>query len=103
MPHLLASQIVHDTLVQTFSDLDAWFDRPRQELEARPSYPGAWSISEHLEHVSLVNHFLLLTIRKGCAKALRRAGRVALPEAESDLGPLLPVADPDAFAWSPPS
>jgi hypothetical protein len=97
------AETVHDAVVRMFTDLDAWFDRPLREWEARPDYPGAWSIAEHLEHVSLVNHFLLLTIGKGCAKALRRAGRVPLPEDQSDLTPLLPIADPDAFDWAPPS
>ena len=103
MSHPSVAENVHDALVQMFSGLDAWFDRPPYELQARPDYPGAWSGAEHLEHVSLVNHFLLLTIGKGCAKAARRAGRVPLPEAESDLAPLIPIADPDAFPWSPPS
>ncbi|HEY5514278.1 MAG TPA: DinB family protein [Geomonas sp.] len=94
---------VHDTLERVFLLLDGWFERPAEELEARPDYPGAWTIAEHLEHVCLVNHFLLLTIRKGCGKACRRAGSVPLPEAESDLALLSPVAVPDAFQWSPPS
>ena len=98
-----ALQTVHDTLARMFLDLDAWFERPSRELLARPDYPGAWSISEHLEHVCLVNHFLLLTIGKGCAKALRRAGRLPLPEGESDLAPLAPIADPGAFDWPPPT
>ena len=103
MSHTSAAETVRDTLVRVFCELDAWFDRPRGELEARPDYPGAWTSAEHLEHVSLVNGFLLLTIGKGCAQALRRAGRLPVPQAESDLAPLLPVADPDAFVWPPPS
>jgi hypothetical protein len=102
MPRASAAETVRKTVVQTFSELDACFERPRRELEARPDYPGAWSLAEHLEHVSLVNHFLLLTIGKGCAKALKRAGREPLPEGESDLAPLFSVADPDAFDWTPP-
>ena len=103
MSQFTAAEAVHDALVQMFSDLDGWFDHPPHELEARPGYPGAWSGIEHLEHVSLVNHFLLLTIAKGCAKARKRAGSLPLPPGESDLAPLLAIADPDAFPWSPPS
>ena len=102
MPQPSAAETVRESLVQLFADLDAWCGRPGAELEDRPDYPGAWSVAEHLEHVSLVNHFLLLTIRKGCAKALSREGRLPLPEGESDLAPLLPIADPGAFPWSPP-
>jgi hypothetical protein len=93
---------VHDTLEQVFSLLDAQFDRTAEELEARPEYPDAWTIGEHLEHVCLVNHFLLLTIRKGCGKARRRAGGLPVPEADGDLALLAPIAVPDAFEWSPP-
>jgi len=103
MSHISPAETVRAALLQTFGALSAWSDRPRGELEARPDYPGAWTAAEHLEHVGLVNRFLLLTIGKGCRKALRRAGRLPLPEAESDLAPLAPIADPDAFAWAPPA
>jgi len=93
---------VRQTLVRVFDRLDACFDRPAAALKARPAYPGAWSIAEHLEHVTLANHFLLLTIAKGCRKALRRAALGELPVGESDLERLAPIADPDAFPWSPP-
>jgi hypothetical protein len=63
---------VHDTLERVFFLLDGWFERPAEELEARPDYPGAWTIAEHLEHVCLVNHFLLLTIRKHLTPAWER-------------------------------
>lgn len=102
MPRASAAETVQEAVGQTFSQLDAWLVLPSRELEARPDYPGAWSMAEHLEHVSLVNHFLLLTIGKGCAKALKRAGREPLPEGESDLAPLFSIADPDAFDWAPP-
>ena len=102
MLQVSTAEMVKDALARTFSDLDVWFERPIEELELRPDYPGAWSCLEHLEHVSLVNHFLLLTIRKGCAKALRRAGRERLPEGESELAALFPIANPDAFPWPPP-
>jgi len=94
---------VHDALVQVFSELDRWLELPGPHLEARPEYPGAWTVLEHLEHIGLVNHFLLLTIGKGCRKALRRAEVQAIPETESELAPLAPIADPDAIEWQPPA
>ena len=97
------SETVAIALTQAFSELDACFDRPCRELESRPDRPDAWSIAEHLEHVCLANHFLLLTIEKGCRKALRRAAVVPIPEEESDLALLSPIASPGAFEWSPPS
>jgi len=103
MQHTSSTETVRAALLLMFSGLDAWFDRTLPELESRPDYAGAWSVAEHLEHVGLVNHYLLLTIGKGCARALRRAGRLPLPAAENDLLALLPIADPDAFDWSPPA
>jgi hypothetical protein len=98
-----SSEIVRVALMESFSGLDRWFERTDHELEALPDYPGAWSVVEHLEHVSLVNGFLLLTIAKGCGKALKRAGHQPTPETESDLAPLAAIADPEAFPWSPPA
>ncbi|HJV35229.1 DinB family protein [Geomonas sp.] len=90
---------------ETFTRLDGRFDLPDRVLERRPDYQGAWSIGEHLEHLSLAGHFLLLTIEKGCRTALRRAGarEVEIPAGESDLELLVPVAVPGAFAWPPPA
>jgi len=93
---------LRSTLHETFARLDTWFDLPAERLGHRPSYPQAWTAAEHLEHVALVNHFLLLTIGKGVATALRRAHTQSIPAGESDLLCLAPIADPDAFPWEPP-
>ena len=109
-PHDIAAQgaavatiaTVRGTLVETFKRLDAWCILPAERLRHRPSYPDAWTAAEHLEHISLVNHFLLLTIGKGAATALRRARSQPVPAGESDLLRLAAVADPSAFPWGPP-
>jgi len=86
-----------------FTTLDSLCALPPQRLAARQNRPDAWSVAEHLEHVSLANHFLLLTATKACAKAVRRAASGATPpEGESDLARLAAIADPDAFEWLPP-
>jgi DinB family protein len=87
---------------ETFTRLDTLCAKPAPYLHHRPAYPTAWTVAEHLEHVSLANHFLLLTIGKGTATALRRARTQPLPSGESDLARLAPVADPGAFPWEPP-
>ena len=86
----------------TFTSLDILCAKPASYLHHRPAYPSAWTVAEHLEHVSLVNHFLLLTIAKGVATALRRALTQPVPPGESDLARLAPIADPGAFPWEPP-
>jgi len=89
-------------LDETFARLDAWCGLPVEHLLQRPHYPQAWTAAEHLEHIALVNHFLLLTIAKGVAIALRRAGTQPVPVDGSDLSRLAPIADPQAFPWEPP-
>jgi hypothetical protein len=102
--HSMTTEAVGETVRQVFSRLDACFELPPEELGRRPDYTGAWSAAEQLEHVCLANHFLLLTITKGCGKARRRAAAgVQLPEGESDLARLAVIASPGAFDWSPPS
>jgi hypothetical protein len=103
MMQFVTSETVRVALTRVFSLLDARFELPREELERRPDYPDAWTIAEHLEHVCLANHFLLLTIKKGCRTALRRAAGAQPPEGESDLALLSPIASPGAFDWSVPS
>lgn len=93
---------LRSTLDETFSRLDDWCGEPEERLRHRPPYPLAWTAAEHLEHVSLANHFLLLTIGKGVATALRRARVRPIPTGESDLALLIPIADPAAFPWEPP-
>lgn len=90
-------------LNEAFSSLDDCFELPSEYLCFRPDYPDAWTILMHLEHVALANQFLLLTIKKGCRTALRRAQTAAPPEEESDLDLLAPIAVPGAFDWAPPA
>lgn len=93
---------VSTAIDETFARLDACCALPAGPLHHRPPYPQAWTAAEHLEHVSLANHFLLLTIGKGVAAALRRARTQAIPQGESDLERLAPIAEPDSFPWEPP-
>jgi len=93
---------VRGAVDEIFSSLDTLCAEPAAYLHHRPAYPGAWTIAEHLEHVSLANHFLLLTIAKGVATALHRARTEPLLPGESDLSRLAPIAVPAAFPWEPP-
>lgn len=101
MSQVVTAQVAA-ALKEVFAGADRYFDQSTDRLQARPDCPEGWSVAEHLEHLRLVNHFLLLTIGKGCRKALQRAARQPLPEGESDLSALAPIADPAAFEWLPP-
>jgi hypothetical protein len=60
---------IKDELSKAFADLFLCFEANDELLDYRP-VKGGWTIREVLEHVSLTNHFLLILIRKGTAKAV---------------------------------
>lgn len=59
-------------LTSTFAAVDAWFDEPAELRRFLPADQG-WTINEVLAHVALTNHFLLILIAKGTAKARSNA------------------------------
>jgi DinB superfamily len=102
MPYEKTIQVVRQGLLETLVELETWFE---QSEERRSYWPqdGGWSIQAILEHITLTNHYLLLIIRQGQEKALRRARRgESVDEGESDLGRLTPIGHPDAFPWIRP-
>ena len=100
-PYAATARAVRRELTEAFDELDGWFERDPAGRACRPR-DGGWTIDELLEHVTLTSHFLLIVIRKGCAKALRRAARQAIPAGESDLAALEAIGHPDAFPWLRP-
>ncbi len=56
----------------TFAEVDTWFDQPA-DLRAYPPADGGWTTDEVLTHIGLTNHYLLILIEKGAAKALANA------------------------------
>ncbi len=92
---------LRDEIAAIFGLLDSWCARSPEELDLVPKDVG-WNIRLILEHISLVNHYLLLTLGKGVRLAVRRAGRQPIPAGESDLTIFAEIADPDAFDWEPP-
>jgi hypothetical protein len=94
--------IVQQTLLETMTELDTWFEQS-EEIRTYQPQDGGWSIQAILEHITLTSHYLLLIIRKGQAKALQRARRgEPIEEGESDLERLTPIGHPDAFPWIRP-
>lgn len=85
----------------TFAALDTYFELPATLRQTHPE-PEAWSMDEILEHITLTNHFLMLTLRNSRDKVLRRARTQPIPDSESDLDTLLRIGDPDAFPWTRP-
>ena len=93
---------VRSALVDTFDQVDPWFDKPAAVRSYKPS-SGGWTIDEVLEHVTLTSHFLMIVIRNSARTALKRAAAgAAIAAGESDLDLLEPIGRRGAFTWSRP-
>jgi len=102
MSHADTVNRVRDVLRDEFALLDEWFDLG-ESLRDRQPVSGRWSINAVLEHVSLTNHFLMLTLRKWVGIADERVARDdPIPEGESDLDRLLVIGERGSFGWERP-
>jgi hypothetical protein len=100
-PYADTVQTVRESLTKTFDQLDQQFELPADVRSFRPTV-DTWSIDEILEHVTLTSHYLLIIIRKGCAKAQRKAEYQQIEKGQSDLNRMTNVGHPDAFPWIRP-
>ncbi len=88
-------------MAETFATLYVWFDQPEEVRAYKPADNG-WSINEILEHITLTTHFLLIIVRKGYPKALKRALSQKIEDTESDLDLLMPIGQRHTFSWTRP-
>jgi hypothetical protein len=102
MPAEKTVNVLRTEIKIVFALLDRWCECPPETLAIVPQDVG-WSIKLIIEHISIVNRYLLMTLDKGVEKTARRAARgVPIPDGESDLNIFGEIADPDAFDWQPP-
>jgi hypothetical protein len=102
MSHERTIRTVRDTLSAVFARVDAWFDRPEELRQFKPA-SGGWSVDQVLEHVTLTNRFLMLTLAKWVGIAEQRARRGnPVPDGESDLDRLLVIGERGSFGWVRP-
>ena len=100
--HERTTHAVRESLCATFAELDRWFEEP-DELRRFAPPSGGWSADQVLEHVTLTNRFLLLTLGKWVGIAEHRAGRGdPIPEGETDLDRLAAIGERGSFAWIRP-
>ena len=93
---------VRAALIDVFAEVDRWIERPADVRSFRPA-SGGWTIDQVLEHISLTNHFLMLTLRKSVETAVSRAARgEPIPEGESDLERLATIGRRGSFQWVRP-
>lgn len=102
MPYERTIDVVRKSLLDTFEEVDHWFGRPDDCRNFKPA-ADAWSIDQVLEHITLTNHFLILTLRKWVEIARRRAARGdAILEGESELQRLDIIGQRGSFGWIRP-
>jgi hypothetical protein len=96
---------ISQRLHKAFGQLDGWFAAPAVLRRYHPA-DGGWTVDEILEHVALTNHFLLILIEKGTAKALKNAHGLdlatELATRQSARARLDEISQPGAFKWMRP-
>jgi hypothetical protein len=92
-------------LRDAFALVDSWFDQPASLRAYLPADHG-WTIDEVLNHIGLTNHYLLILIEKGTAKALANPHGLNLPAAlasyEFPRARLAAIGTLHAFPWARP-
>ncbi len=102
MSHKQTECTIRDALNTTFARLDDWFDRDETLRQFKPT-SGGWSIDQVLEHVTLTNYYLLLTLRKWVQVAEQREQRGnQVVDEESDLDCLEVIGERGSFDWVRP-
>lgn len=88
----------------SFLMVDAWFNEEEILLNYKPS-TGGWTGIQILEHIMLTNHYLLLLIEKGTAKALKRTQTKGIEfdvDSLVDRNKLAEVGRHKSFRWIRP-
>ncbi|MEJ8817001.1 DinB family protein [Lacibacter sp. H407] len=96
---------IREDLSKAFAHLFLCFEANDELLDYRP-VKGGWSIREVLEHISLTNHYLLILVRKGTAKAVEIAKDKnyddLLLNYDLDWEKLKMIGEHNSFKWSRP-
>ncbi|MEJ8842180.1 DinB family protein [Lacibacter sp. H375] len=96
---------IREDLSKAFADLFLCFEANDELLDYRPA-KGGWTIREVLEHVSITDHFLLILIRKGTAKAVEIAKDKnyddLLLNYDLDWDKLKMIGEHNSFKWNRP-
>ncbi|WP_109695037.1 DinB family protein [Chitinophaga deserti] len=98
-------QFVREALINNFRELDQWFQQDQVLLHFKPER-GQWNAREVLEHISLTNYFLLLTINKSTRRALDRKmdGLYIMPGADYEAKfRQIEIVSSKSFGWVNPA
>lgn len=95
---------INTELTQTFDELFKWFHVGNELMHYSPSN-NQWSVRKILEHVSLMNHYLLILIRKGTVKAIAKSKQAAITvsgDYDLDWERMQVIGRLKSFQFSPP-
>lgn len=62
-------KVISNEITAGFDSLNIWLNANDDLMQYKPASKG-WSVKQNLEHISLTNHYLLILIKKGTAKAI---------------------------------
>lgn len=103
-----AEQIIAElrkTITGVFSEIDTWLIKDARIRTFNPAR-DEWTIDRILEHVSLVNHYLLILIDKGARKAINRADEKKIEQELEHYELSTPLMEEiginDSFEWKCP-
>ena len=103
-----AEQIIAElrkTITGVFSEIDTWLIKDARIRTFNPAR-DEWTIDRILEHVSLVNHYLLILIDKGARKAINRADEKKIEQELEHYEHSTPLMEEiginDSFEWKCP-
>ncbi|RZK27372.1 MAG: DinB family protein [Hymenobacter sp.] len=105
METLLLITEIKTELHDAFALVDTWFDQPASLRAYVPDDKG-WTIDEVLNHIGLTNHYLLILIEKGTAKALANLHNLDLQaevaQYHFEREKLAAIGTLHAFSWQRP-
>ncbi|MCU0848030.1 MAG: DinB family protein [Spirochaetes bacterium] len=93
--------VIRKSLEETFDEILGLFSLPADKRSA-VGKNGDWTINETLEHVSLVNRYLIMTLRRQFSKAVKMPTDQCGPVGAISLAPVKKISDSAAFTWESP-
>ncbi len=98
-------KILTDEIDDTFHEVMPWFAKDGLARTFRSS-GDEWTIDQILEHISLVNHYLLILIDKGARKALKGTDRIKIEQELEGYELTTPLLEDiginNSFEWKSP-
>jgi len=93
--------VLMKSLEESFDEILGLFSLPADKRSAAGKN-GDWTINETLEHVSLANRYLMMTLRRQFSKAAKMPADRHGPAGAISLAPVKKISDSSDFKWESP-